>query len=163
MSPQDALLGTATFTAKQARLSGEGQATARPFLVLGSVLLTQQAASLSLLAAGDIIPAQAGATELVLRAAHPRHLPPPYTLPFAPAARQRFDQLIIRRNAFMHPRGLPWQIGDTQLAGGLSAVCKILTHLLITQPISSDLLPAADLREVELCLGDIAALAQFLA
>ena len=162
MSPQDALTGTAAFTAQHAGHYGDGDSAKAPFLVLGAVLIAQQAVSLSLLAAKDTIPSQTGATGLILRAANPKHLPTPYTLPFDRDARQAFGHLVLKRNAFMHPRGHAWIIADVDLAAGLRVVCRILDHLLITQPLHSGLLTEIQLPAIEGALADILALVEFL-
>lgn len=162
MNPQDALSQTATFTAQQAQHYGDGDITKAPFLVLGAVLVAQQAVCCSLVAVEDTIPSQAGATELILRAANPKHLPAPYTLPFDHDARQAFDHLVLKRNAFMHPRGHNWTITDTDLAVGLSVVCRILDHLLMTQPVHSGMLAETPLAIIERAVADMRALAEFL-
>lgn len=122
--------------------------------------MAQQAAALALKAADDTIPAQSGATELLLRAANKDRLPPPYTLPFGLAARQAFDRLVDARNTFMHPRGMVWFVSDDTLARGLPVATSTVRHLLLTQPIKPGLCagPAA----LGTALSDIESLADFL-
>lgn len=134
MTPETALCDTVRFTA----LRFEAYLTTQvedPWIVTGSVLMAQQAAAIALRAAGDSIPAQAGATELLLRAASKDRLPAPYTLPFGLAARQSFDRLVEARNAFMHPRGTLWHVSRETLARGLPVAARAVRHLMLTQPV----------------------------
>ncbi|MEM1088376.1 MAG: hypothetical protein AAGH90_11660, partial [Pseudomonadota bacterium] len=155
-----ALLETAQFNAHQARLYADAPDKTGPWLVTGAVLIAQQAAALALKAADDTIPAQSGATELLLRAANKDRLPAPYTLPFGMASRQSFDRLVDARNSFMHPRGVAWFVSSDTLARGLPVATGTVRHLMITQPVMRDLCtePAA-LTEA---LADIDGLAEFL-
>ena len=162
MTPCAALTETARFCADQAMMCGEGHAPARPFLVTGLVLMAQQAASLALKEAGDLIPAQTGATELLLRCASPKHLPQPCTLPFEADRRRRFDQLVERRNAFMHPRGMDWIIADPCLSDGLDTVGFITDHLHLTQPVNAACLSAPQRAALEDALDICMHLASFL-
>lgn len=156
-----ALLETARFTAHQARLYADAPDKSGPWLVTGAVLMAQQAAALALKAADDSIPEQAGATELLLRAAHKERLPPPCTLPFGMAARSGFDRLVEARNSFMHPRGTIWFVSETTLTQGLPVAVQAVRHLMLTQPIDPSL--CSDPRALDDALGDIEALADFLA
>ena len=162
MTPYEALIATAKFTSIQAQQTGEAVTEVRPFLVTGLVLLAQQAASLALHHAGDRIPAQSGATELILRAATPKHLPQPYTLPFDREARQAFDRLVERRNAFMHPRGLSWTISDLDLATGLETVRAIVQHLLEVQVVDESLSEWGQRAELRDALENFDSLAAFI-
>ena len=138
MTPEHALCETVRFTA--ARFEACSTETAfDPWVVTGAVLVAQQAAVLALRAAGDAIPAQAGGTELLLRAASKDRLPAPFTLPFGAAARQSFDRLVEARNAFMHPRGVLWHISADTLHRAMPVATRTVRHLILTQPILPDL------------------------
>ncbi len=138
MTPESSLCETVQFTAQRFEACSTETAF-DPWVVVGGVLMAQQAAVLSLRAAGDTIPAQAGGTELLLRAASKDRLPAPFTLPFGAAARQGFDRLVEARNAFMHPRGLLWQVSADTLQRGLIVATRAVRHLILTQPILDDL------------------------
>ncbi len=162
MTPEESLITTARFTAVHAGLFAD-QAESAPWLVTGAVLMAQQAAAMALVAAGDGVPAQAGATELVLRAASKDRLKPPFTLPMPMSARHAFDRLVESRNMFMHPRALAWHLGPNTLARGLPVSVRIVRHLVLTQPVVPHLIGTsaqADLREY---LEQIGVLADFLA
>ncbi|MEM1152082.1 MAG: hypothetical protein AAGI03_16320 [Pseudomonadota bacterium] len=162
MSPQEQLLQTADFAAAQARLVPDLR-EARPWLVISSVLLAQQAAALALNLAGDAIPRQVGATELLLRAASRDRLPPPHTLAFSGRARLDFDRLNETRNALMHPRGLPLPVGDETLARGLPVVAAIARQLLLVQPFDGLDLPVDAVARLRFSLEELEALAEYLA
>ena len=137
MTPEHALCETVRFTA--ARFEACSAETAfDPWVVTGGVLMAQQAAVLALRAAGDAIPAQAGGTELLLRAASKDRLPAPFTLPFGSAARQSFDRLVEARNAFMHPRSVLWHVGADTLCRAMPVATRTVRHLILTQPILPD-------------------------
>ncbi len=125
--------------------------------------MAQQAAAIALKAAGDGIPAQAGATEIVLRAASKDRLPVPYTLPFGSSNRRDFERLVEARNGFMHPRALSWHVTPQTLARGLPVAVNIVRHLVLTQPIVPDLIGVDEQTSLHDCLEQIAALADFLA
>lgn len=161
LAASKALLETATFTAHQARLYADAPEKSGPWLVTGAVLMAQQAAALALKAADDTIPEQAGATELLLRAANRDRLLPPYTLSFGMAARHGFDRLVEARNSFMHPRGVAWFVSEDTLVRGLSVATGTVRHLLLTQPIEGEL--CDDHEALTEALADIEALADFLA
>lgn len=161
MTPEAALTETASFAAEQARLYPD-DAMRAPWLVTASLLAAQQAAAIALRAAGDSIPAQAGATELLLRAASKDRLPAPFTLPFGAAARQSFDRLVEARNAFMHPRGLTWFVSQDTLARGLPVVGQTVRHLIITQPVLGDLVSPTQQAQLKSDLMEIDALGDFL-
>ena len=133
-----------------------------PWLVVGGVLMAQQAAVIALRAAGDTIPAQAGGTELLLRAASKDRLPAPFTLPFGAKARQDFDRLVEARNAFMHPRGLTWFVSADTLSRGMPVACSVVRHLILTQPVLDDLVSPAQQNDLQDCLKAIEAFAEFL-
>lgn len=160
LAASKALLETAQFTAHQARLYADAPEKSGPWLVTGAVLMAQQAAALALKAADDTIPEQAGATELLLRAANRDRLPPPYTLPFGMAARQGFDRLVEARNSFMHPRGIAWFVSDETLMRGLPVATDTVRHLLLTQPIEQGL--CAEPEALTEALADIDSLSAFL-
>lgn len=160
MEASKAFLETAQFTAQHARLYADAPDKSAAWLVTGAVLMAQQAASISLYAAGDTIPGQAGATELLLRAANKDRLPPPYTLPFGIAARQGFDRLVEARNGFMHPRGQAWFVSEHTLAYGLPVATATVRHLMLTQPIEGAACDAPD--RLKAALEDLNALADFL-
>lgn len=138
MTPEAALCETVRFTAARSGLVAETSAF-DPWLVTGSVLMAQQACALALRAAGDPIPEQAGATELLLRAATKDRLPAPFTLPFGASARQSFDRLVEARNSFMHPRGTLWHVSQNTLARGIPVATDTVRHLILTQPVLNDL------------------------
>ena len=161
MSPEAALCDTVRYTAVHAGRYAEDE-TSAPWLVTGAVLMAQQAAAISLRAAGDSIPAQAGATELLLRASSKDRLPAPFTLPFSSAARQSFDQLVKARNAFMHPRALDWHVSRKTLVRGLPISTRIVRHLILIQPILTDLVSPSQQREIESGLSDIEAFVEYL-
>ena len=138
MTPEDALCNTVRFAA--ARCGQSEQAPEfDPWLVTASVLMAQQACALALRAAGDLIPEQAGATELVLRAVSKDRLPAPFTLPFRAAARQSFDRMVEARNGVMHPRGILWHVSGRTLSRGIPVATGIVRHLILTQPVLNDL------------------------
>ena len=138
MMPEAALVETVRFTAVHAGRYPDDE-TSAPWLVTGSVLMAQQAAAIALRAAGDSIPAQVGATEILLRAASKDRLPAPFTLPFGTAARQGFDRLVEARNTFAHPRGIVWFVGADTLARGIPVALRSVRHLILTQPVLNDL------------------------
>ena len=160
MTPEGALTETVARAARAA-VAYPDDATAAPWLVVGCVLAAQQAAAMALRTAGDSIPAQSGATELLLRAANKDRLPPPYTLPFSGAARHSFDRLVEARNTYMHPRGVTWFVSQDTLMRGLPVACMTIRHLVLTQPILTDLVSPDQGAQIEDGLQDIAALASF--
>lgn len=162
MSPETALTETVRFAADQAARYPDDE-TAAPWLVSAAVLAAQQAAAIALLAAGDAIPAQSGATELLLRAASKDRLAPPYTLPFGVAARQGFDRLVEARNGFMHPRGVTWFVSADTLARGLPVVAQTVRHLILVQPVLPDLVSPAQQDALRDDLHGLDALAEFFA
>jgi len=133
-----------------------------PWLVTGAVLIAQQACALALNAAGDAIPAQSGASELLLRAASKARLAPPHTLPFGSSARRDFDRLVEARNSFMHPRAQVWHITPQTLARGLPVATGTVRHLILTQPVMPDLIGSGAQGELQDCLEQIEVLAEFL-
>ena len=161
MTPEAALLETVRFAAEHAEHYSDRQERA-PWLVSAVVLAAQQAATIALRANGDSIPAQAGATELLLRAASKDRLAPPFTLPFGSGARQNFDRLVEARNAFMHPRGALWHVSDDTLVRGLPVATGIVRHLILTQPVLTDLVSPAEQETLRADLDAIDALAEFL-
>lgn len=161
MTPESILAETALFSAVHARRYAEDDASA-PWLVISSVLMVQQAATLALRAAGDSIPAQVGATELALRAASRDRLPSPFTLPFGAAARQGFDRLVEARNTFMHPRGLSWFVSKDTLSRGLPVATSSVRHLLHTQPVLEDLVSPEQWESIAGGLEELESLAEFL-
>lgn len=161
MTPEAALCETVVRAARSAQAYPDDAATA-PWLVTASVLAAQQAAAIALRAAGDAIPAQSGATELLLRAATKDRLPAPFTLPFGAAARQGFDRLVEARNSFMHPRGLTWFVSQETLARGLPVVSSVVRHLILTQPVLADLVAPKQQIQIEDALQELDALAEFL-
>ncbi|MEM1148368.1 MAG: hypothetical protein AAGA72_14450 [Pseudomonadota bacterium] len=161
MSPEAALTQTVGFTA--ARIDQvEAADRLEPWIVIGGVLMAQQAAAIALRAAGDSIPAQAGATELLLRAASKDRLPAPFTLPFGSAARQEFERLVEARNSFMHPRALAWFVSANTLSRALPIASRAVRHMILTQPILTDLVSPAQQREIDHALSAIEAFAEFL-
>ncbi|MEO1322598.1 MAG: hypothetical protein AAFV59_06285 [Pseudomonadota bacterium] len=161
MTPEAQLLETAGFTLSRFGLCVTEQAY-DPFVVVGAVLMAQQAAVIALRAAGDSIPAQAGGTELLLRAASKDRLPAPFTLPFGASARQAFDRLVEARNAFMHPRGLAWFVSAETLSRGMPEATKVVRHLILTQPILNDLVSPAQQEDLASSLKGIDVFAEFL-
>lgn len=162
MTPETALAETVAAAATHARQYPDDAASA-PWLVTATVLGAQQAAAIALRAAGDSIPAQAGATELLLRAASKDRLSPPFTLPFGAATRQSFDRLVEARNTFMHPRGLTWFVSQDTLSRGLPAASLTIRHLILTQPVLDDLVSPDQQKAMHDGLEEIEALAEFLA
>lgn len=161
MTPETVLCDTVRFTAARSALVAE-TSSFDPWLVTGSVLMAQQACTLALRAAGDPIPEQAGATELLLRAATKDRLPAPFTLPFGASARQSFDRLVEARNSFMHPRGTLWHVSQQTLSGGLPVATGTVRHLILTQPVLNDLVPADQQGALRDNLETIDSLAEFL-
>lgn len=161
MTPETALCETVRFTARRfeaySRESGFD-----PWVATGGVLMAQQAAVLALRAAGDAIPAQAGGTELLLRAASKDRLPTPFTLPFGAAARQSFDRLVEARNAFMHPRGALWHVSADTLSRALPVATRTVRHLILIQPILEDLVTPDQQAALQADLNAIEAMAEFL-
>lgn len=161
MTPETALLDAARFTAGRIALFS-AEASPDPWLVTGAVLMAQQAAAIALRAAGDAIPAQVGATEILLRAAHKDRLPAPYTLPFGAASRSGFDRLVEARNTFMHPRGLTWYVSVDTLGRGLPVASAAVRHLILTQPVLPNLVSPDDQAALDRYLAELDALAEFL-
>ncbi|MFN3213636.1 MAG: hypothetical protein ACE37M_11050 [Henriciella sp.] len=161
MTPETALCETVEFTAQRLELYVTQQVE-DPWMVTGGVLMAQQAAAIALRAAGDSIPGQAGATELLLRAASKDRLPAPFTLPFGMAARQSFDRLVEARNNFMHPRGALWHLSQDTLVRGLPIAARVVRHLILTQPVLDDLVTPAQQAQLKTALGDIETGAEFL-
>ncbi|MHA7898840.1 MAG: hypothetical protein ACX94B_03175 [Henriciella sp.] len=161
MTPETALSETVAFTLARFDQSVEDERS-KPWVAVGGVLMAQQAAVLALRAAGDAIPAQAGGTELLLRAASKDRLPAPFTLPFGAVARQSFDRLVDARNAFMHPRGLLWHVSAETLARGLPVATRVVRHLILTQPVLPDLVSPDEQARLNDDLRAIDATAEFL-
>jgi len=138
MTPETALVETVRFTAVHAGQYPDHE-TSAPWLITGAVLMAQQAAAIALRAAGDSIPAQVGAAEILLRAASKDRLPAPFTLPFGTAARQGFDRLVEARNTFAHPRGTTWFASSDTLSRGVPIAVRTVRHLILVQPILNDL------------------------
>ena len=161
MTPEDALCSTVTFTMARFEFR-EPDAAIDPWVVTGGVLMAQQAAVLALRAAGDAIPAQAGGTELLLRAASKDRLPAPYTLPFGMAARQSFDRLVEARNAHMHPRGTIWFVSIDTLVRAMPVATSVVRHLILTQPILPDLVSPDQQAKLRADLQAIDDMAEFL-
>lgn len=161
MTPETALCDTVRFTALrfEAYLATQED---DPWIVTAGVLMAQQAAAIALRAAGDSIPAQAGATELLLRAASEDRLPAPFTLPFRAATRMNFDRLVEARNAFMHPRGALWHISRDTLARGLPVAARSVRHLIVTQPVLADLVSPTQQVQLKAALSDIETWAEFM-
>lgn len=161
LSKEETLVETARFAAVHAGLYTDQPASA-PWLVTGAVLMAQQAAALALVSAGDGVPDQSGATELILRAASRDRLAPPYTLPLPMAGRQAFDRLVEARNMFMHPRAVAWHVSPDTLSRGLAQSTRIVRHLVLTQPVVPDLVAAHEQAQLRENLEQIDALAEFL-
>ncbi len=161
MTPETALRDTVNFTMSRFGLCVT-EATFDPWVVTGGVLMAQQAAVLALRAAGDAIPAQAGGTELLLRAASKDRLPAPFTLPFGAATRQSFDRLVDARNAFMHPRGTLWHVSADTLSRGMPVATGAVRHLILTQPVLTDLVPPTVQEELRESLKAIDTFSEFL-
>lgn len=161
MTPEAQLIDTAATT-----MSRFGMCVTEPeidpWVVVGGVLMAQQAAVIALRAAGDSIPAQAGGTELLLRAASKDRLPAPFTLPFSASTRQSFDRLVEARNMFMHPRGQTWIVSTETLARGMLVAAAAVRHLILTQPVVNDLVSAAEQEDLQSSLQAIDAFAAFL-
>ena len=162
MTPEAQLLDTVGFTLSRFGLCVTEEVY-DPWVVTGGVLMAQQAAVIALRAAGDSIPAQAGGTELLLRAASKDRLPAPFTLPFGSAARHAFARLVDARNAFMHPRGATWFVSANTLQYGMPVATKVVRHLILTQPILNDLVSPAEQDRLRSDLQAIDAFAEFLA
>ncbi|MBR9833639.1 MAG: hypothetical protein GYB42_00235 [Alphaproteobacteria bacterium] len=161
LPPEEALVETAGFAAVHAGLCLDAPASL-PWLVSASVLMAQQACALALKAAGDHVPTQAGATELLLRASARARLPAPHTLPFSGASRRSFDALVEARNAHMHPRAAIWHITPPTLARGLPAACDVVRHLILVQPVLPDMVSPTGQKALDEHLRGIEALAEFL-
>ena len=160
MTPETALNETVGVMAAHAELYSD-EPEGAPWLVISAVLAVQQAAAIALRAAGDSIPAQAGATELVLRVASKDRLPAPFTLPFGVTARQSFDALVEARNQFMHPRGQDWHLAEATLWSGLCAVTDMVRHLVLPQPVLEDLITPDQQDQMELRLAAVELVAEF--
>jgi hypothetical protein len=161
MTPEAQLLDTVGFTLSRFGLCVTEEVY-DPWVVAGGVLMAQQAAVISLRAGGDTIPAQAGGTELLLRAASKDRLPAPFTLPFSAAARHEFERLVEARNAFMHPRGVIWYVSADTLARGMPVATKVVRHLILTQPILNNLVSPSEQDRLREDLKAIDAFADFL-
>jgi len=161
MTPEAALVETVRFTAVHAGRYPDDE-TSAPWLITGGVLMAQQAAAIALRAAGDSIPAQVGATELLLRAASKDRLPAPFTLPFGAAARQGFDRLVEARNTFAHPRGITWFVSTDTLVRGLPVALRTVRHLILTQPVLNDLVSPDQQSGIKADLNAIAGFVEFL-
>ena len=161
MTPEIALQDTVNFTMSRFGLCVTEE-TYDPWVVTGGVLMAQQAAVLALRATGDTIPAQAGGTELLLRAASKDRLPAPFTLPFGAVARQSFDRLVEARNAFMHPRGTFWHVSADTLSRGMPVATGAVRHLILTQPVLADLVPPAAQEDLRGSLKAIDTFSEFL-
>ena len=161
MTPEAQLLDTVGFTLSRFGLCVTEEAY-DPWVVTGGVLMAQQAAVIALRAAGDTIPAQAGGTELLLRAASKDRLPAPFTLPFSAAARHAFERLVEARNAFMHPRGVTWYVSADTLARGMPVATKVVRHLILTQPVLNNLVSPSEQDRLREDLRAIDAFADFL-
>lgn len=161
LTPEEALLETARFVSVHA-----GQCLDAPsslgWLATGAVLMAQQAAVLALNAAGDTIPSQVGASELLLRAASKDRVAPPCTLPFTSSARRDFDLLVEARNNFMHPRAMAFHVTGRTLARGLPVAANVVRHLVLTQPVLPDLIAPGAQSDLRDCLAGLDALAEFL-
>ena len=94
LNKEETLVETVRFTAAHAALYPDHSQSA-PWLVVGAVLMAQQAAALALVSAGDGVPEQAGATELVLRAGARTRLHPPFTLPMPMSACRASNSIAI--------------------------------------------------------------------
>jgi len=162
MTPEAQLLDTTSVTMSRFGLCVT-ETVFDPWVVAGGVLMAQQAAVIALRAAGDSIPAQAGGTELLLRAASKDRLPAPFTLPFGAATRQSFDRLVEARNAFMHPRGQIWQISADTLSRGMQVAAGVVRHLILTQSVLNDLVSPAQQEALQSDLKAIDAFAEFVA
>jgi len=161
MTPEAQLLDTVGFTMSRFGLCVT-EDVYDPWVVTGGVLMAQQAAVIALRAAGDSIPAQAGGTELLLRAASKDRLPAPFTLPFGASARHRFDRMIEARNAFMHPRGATWFVSADTLSRGMPEATRAVRHLLLTQPVLNNLVSPAEQDRLRADLQAIDTFAEFL-
>ncbi|MEL7108577.1 MAG: hypothetical protein AAGJ68_03060 [Pseudomonadota bacterium] len=161
MTPEEQLVETVSATMSRFGLCVT-EPTFDPWVVTGGVLMAQQAAVIALRAAGDAIPAQAGGTELLLRAASKDRVPAPFTLPFSAAARHAFDRLVDARNAFMHPRGDAWFVSAETLSRGMPEATKVVRHLILTQPILNNLVSPAQQEELASSLKSIDVFAEFL-
>lgn len=161
MTPEAQLLDTVGVTMSRFGLCVTEDAY-DPWVVIGGVLMAQQAAVIALRAAGDTIPAQAGGKELLLRAASKDRLPAPFTLPFGAAAQHAFDRLVDARNAFMHPRGVTWYVSANTLQYGMPVATKVVRHLMLTQPILNNLVSPAEQERLRSDLQAIDAFAEFL-
>lgn len=162
LNAEDGLLETARFTAVHAGLFSDASGSL-PWLVTGSVLMAQQAAALALNAGGDAIPAQVGATEILLRAASKDRFPAPYTLPLSSSARRDFDLLVESRNSFIHPRAISWHVTPRTLSRGLPVATGAVRHLILTQPVLPDLIAPQAQADLQDSLEQIEAVADFLA
>lgn len=161
MTPEAQLLDTVGVTVSRFDLC-VSEDVYDPWVPTGAVLMAQQAAVIALRAAGDTIPAQAGGTELLLRAASKDRLPAPFTLPFNAAARHAFDRLVDARNAFMHPRGATWFVSAQTLARGIPVASGVVRHLILTQPVLNNLISPAEQDRLREDLNAIDAFAAFL-
>ncbi len=161
MTPETSLTETVRFAAVHAGQYTDIEASGA-WLVTGAVLMAQQAAAMALRSAGDSIPEQVGATEIMLRAASKDRLPAPYTLPFGSAARHGFARLVEARNAFMHPRGVSWYASPETLVRGLPVAVRGVRHLILTQPVVPDLVSPVDQASIADDLESLDALIEFL-
>ena len=98
----------------------------------------------------------------MLRAATKDRLPAPFTLPFGASARQSFDRLVEARNSFMHPRGTLWHVSQHTVSQGLPVATGTVRHLILTQPVLSDLVSPDQQNALREDLEIIDALADFL-
>ena len=124
---------TARFTAVHAALAPEDESS-DPWLLTGTVLMVQQAATLALSEAGAELPVMPGPGELVARVSDPDHLPQPYTAPLKPEELRALDVVIAARNRVMHPHPGGLDLNAAALPGGLVVAAKLVRHLILTQP-----------------------------
>ena len=146
------LAETARFTAVHAGLVCEEE-TSLPWLVTGTVLMSQQAAVLALSEAGAELPAMGGPGELVARTADPSWLEQPFTAPLKPADHRAFGEVVAARNQVMHPRPGGLAIDRAGLPDGLLVATALVRHLLLTQPVRPSMVDRASAHAIGDSLG----------
>ena len=62
----------------------------------------------------------------------------------------------------MHPRGVTWFVSADTLARGMPVAAGVVRHLILTQPVLEDLIPAAEQDEMHANLKAVDAFSEFL-
>ena len=126
---------TLRFTVAQSGLVGDAD-QASEWVVVGSVLMVQQAATMDLHGVGADLPVMASPGELVARVTDPDILEQPFTVMLKPHEFRAFDKIVDARNRFMHPKPDRPALAISAVVEGLVVCAKLVRHLVVTQPVS---------------------------